>query len=271
MIIFAIVCIALAALIVAFLLGGKYGNGWLQAELAKERELTKLIVADRNKAQDLVAKAKAAAVQAGIDVKRVFPFLALLFAIGGFMASCDGGTLCHAQAVAALTPSGTSYSPETDLEKLDVQALSTAKATVDFAAFSLTDQAIADELKALAARQVTVRIYLDRGELQSECRADVTCARIPLKELIGFPGISIRVKYSKVLMHLKSYELDGLLLRDGSANFSIQGESRQDNSAVFTQDAAAVAGFERKFQAMWDRPDNLTVAQAVQSSPPVGK
>jgi phosphatidylserine/phosphatidylglycerophosphate/cardiolipin synthase-like enzyme len=188
-----------------------------------------------------------------------------------WVASCGGGggKLVFAQAVepgVAFLP-GTFYSPDTDLEKLDVQALDVAKATVDYAAFSLTDQAIADELKALAGRGVKVRIYLDRGELQAECRGDVTCARIPLHELIGLPGVDIRVKYSKVLMHLKSYEVDNFLVRDGSANFSVQGESRQDNSATFSTDGTALVKFSRKFEAMWGRPDNLTVAQAVGTEP----
>ena len=198
-------------------------------------------------------------------------WVALLFTGLQALASC-GGTLVPLSAQAAplyvsvdvpLNGTGTFYSPEMNLERLDVNALSTAKATVDLAAFSLTDQAIADELKALAARGVKVRIYLDRGELQSECRGDISCARIPLKELIGLPGVDIRVKYSKILMHLKSYEVDNFLLRDGSANFSIQGESKQDNSAVFSQDGNALAGFRTKFEAMWERKDNLTVAQAV--------
>jgi phosphatidylserine/phosphatidylglycerophosphate/cardiolipin synthase-like enzyme len=200
-----------------------------------------------------------------------------VLALGMWVASCDNGG--HGRHVFAQTavyqstmplPSlvsapGTFYSPETNLETLDVQALDAAHATVDFAAFSLTDQAIADELKALAGRGVRVRIYLDRGEVQSECRADVTCARIPLHALIGLAGVDIRVKRSKILMHLKSYEVDNFLVRDGSANFSIQGESRQDNSATFSSDGAALTRFSRKFQAMWDRPDNLTVAQAVGS------
>jgi len=66
-----------------------------------------------------------------------------------------------------------------------------------------------------------------------------------------------------VLMHLKSYEVDNLLERDGSANFSEQGEQRQDNSAIFTGEWSQIGGFAQKFKAMWNRPDNLTVALAV--------
>jgi phosphatidylserine/phosphatidylglycerophosphate/cardiolipin synthase-like enzyme len=194
--------------------------------------------------------------------------LALGLVTAGWIASCDGGgglrNAVFAQTAAAPAPPiGTFYSPEMNLELLDSKALGLAKGTIDLAAFSLTDDSVVESIDYAAAHGVKVRIYLDRGELQSECRGDITCARIPLSHLIGRPGVEIRVKFSKVLMHLKSYEVDNFLLRDGSANFSLQGERNQDNSAVFTQDGNALTGFERKFQAMWDRKDNLTVAQAV--------
>jgi len=172
-------------------------------------------------------------------------------------------------AVAAPTPAqlpaGTFYSPETNLETLDVAAIASAKQSLDLAAFSLTDQAVIDAIKARAQAGVLVRIYLDRGELQAECRGDISCQRSPIHALMNFPGVDIRVKFSKVLMHLKSYAVDQALIRDGSANFSVQGESRQDNSATFSTDAVVAAVFENKFRAMWVRPDNLTVAQAVQA------
>ena len=210
----------------------------------------------------------------GIGIRVTWLGLAALLALtcGLWVASC-GGTAVPLSAQAPVSAAGPAvgpgiyYSPEINLESLDARTLSTATAKVDFAAFSLTDQAVADELKALAGRGVKIRIYLDRGELQSECRGDITCSRIPLSELIGVPGIDIRVKYSKILMHLKSYEVDNSLLRDGSANFSIQGESKQDNSAVFTRDGDSLTWFEGKFQAMWERKDNLTVAQAVSAEP----
>jgi phosphatidylserine/phosphatidylglycerophosphate/cardiolipin synthase-like enzyme len=160
-------------------------------------------------------------------------------------------------------PLGTYYSPETNLEPFDVNAIKSAVKSIDLAAFSLTDQAMIDVLKAQAGHGVVIRIYLDRGELQAECRGDISCQRSPIHELMDVPGVTIKVKYSKVLMHLKSYLVDDCLLRDGSANFSVQGESRQDNSAVFSTDAGAMKGFGTKFAEMWMRPDNLGVAQAV--------
>lgn len=193
-------------------------------------------------------------------------FWALGMALSGWMASCGGGTFCHAQgAWTQLAGVGTSYSPDRNLESLDTLALGAAVKTVDLAAFSLTDAAIVDTLKADAARGVKIRIYLDRGELQSECRGDPTCARIPLHLLLDLPGVTVKVKFSKVLMHLKSYEIDGQLVRDGSANFSEQGENRQDNSAVFSGDRESLARFETKFEKMWARGDNLTVAEGIKA------
>jgi len=185
---------------------------------------------------------------------RGWAFLAVGFAITIWMAGC--GDWAYAQQP---LPSDTYYSPETNLEARDVSVLDSAQKTIDMAAFSLTDDAI---VKVLADR-AAIRIYLDRGELQAECRGDASCARIPLHGLIGLANVQIRVKHSKVLMHLKSYCVDSGLVRGGSANFSEQGERKQDNSATVSVDPESTKAFETKFAAMWARPDNLTVAQAV--------
>jgi phosphatidylserine/phosphatidylglycerophosphate/cardiolipin synthase-like enzyme len=189
---------------------------------------------------------------------RGWVFLAVGFAITVWLAGCND----YAYAQQPL-PSGTYYSPEMNLEAQDAAALGSARETIGLAAFSLTDEAIVKVLADRAQHGVAIRIYLDRGELQAECRGDASCARIPLHELIGLANVQIRVKHSKVLMHLKSYCVDSGLVRDGSANFSEQGESRQDNSATFSVDPGIAKAFVTKFAAMWDRPDNLTVAQAV--------
>ena len=189
---------------------------------------------------------------------RGWVFLAVGFVLSVWMAGCND--YAYAQQ---LLPSDTYYSPETNLEARDVAVLGSAQKTIDLAAFSLTDAAIVKVLADRAAHGVQVLIYLDRGELQAECRGDATCARIPLHALIGLANVQIRVKYSKVLMHLKSYCVDSGMVRGGSANFSEQGERRQDNSATFSVDPESATAFQTKFATMWARPDNLTVAQAV--------
>jgi phosphatidylserine/phosphatidylglycerophosphate/cardiolipin synthase-like enzyme len=50
-------------------------------------------------------------------------------------------------------------------------------------------------------------------------------------------------------MHLKSYQIDGRLLRTGAANFSASGLKRQENDLVTIERAGAAAGFKRAFDA----------------------
>jgi phosphatidylserine/phosphatidylglycerophosphate/cardiolipin synthase-like enzyme len=50
-------------------------------------------------------------------------------------------------------------------------------------------------------------------------------------------------------MHLKSYQIDGRLLRTGAANFSASGLKRQDNDLIVVESAALAARFKRNFEA----------------------
>ena len=50
-------------------------------------------------------------------------------------------------------------------------------------------------------------------------------------------------------MHLKSYEIDGRILRTGAANFSASGLKREDDDLIVIKDAQALAKFKRAFEA----------------------
>ena len=72
-------------------------------------------------------------------------------------------------------------------------------------------------------------------------------------------GVGVRVKGAKDLMHLKSYAIDGQMLRSGPANWSPTGLKRQDNDVLYESSPEAVGRFEAKFEEMWTKPSN-TVA-----------
>ena len=158
----------------------------------------------------------------------------------------------------------THYSNPGSLVGIDTGIIGSAKKTLDMAAYALADTDIVQAILAAAQHGVSIRLYLDRTELEAEARGDPTLSRWAGRVLMGAPNVQIKVKESSVLMHLKSYLVDGATLRDGSANFSPEGEIQQDNSLTVSDDAAAVAAFQAKFETMWARPDNLTAPQAVQ-------
>jgi phosphatidylserine/phosphatidylglycerophosphate/cardiolipin synthase-like enzyme len=147
------------------------------------------------------------------------------------------------------------YGPNENLERLDVQAIDRAEGHIDVAMYSFTNHAIADALVAAAKRGVQIRIYRDFEQYEEEQRRGDTYVA---QALASNQNISIRVKGVKELMHLKEWS-DGNQLREGSANWSVAGERRQDNSVAFYEDKQGAAIFERKFQMMWDRPDNMRV------------
>jgi len=158
------------------------------------------------------------------------------------------------------------YTNPADVSAIDVATLTDATATIEFAAYSLTHAAVISALIAKGKAGVKIRLYLDRTELESEARGDVQLSHSPLGALLTTPNVQTKVKHSTVLMHLKSYLVDGRLLRDGSANFSPLGEFEQDNSMLLTDDPATVRLFQTKFETMWGRLDNLSPAQAIASS-----
>ena len=153
------------------------------------------------------------------------------------------------------------FSPAENLEQLDLAGLDRARSTIDIAMYAFTDDYLAQRLRAIAAHGVKVRLYRDRSQYEQEQRNagehNDTCATDQLR---GQPNIEVRIKADRGrnIMHLKAYLVDGKLLRDGSANWSPAGLKAQDNNAHFTNDAAEVRAFQQAFEAMWQRPDNLT-------------
>jgi phosphatidylserine/phosphatidylglycerophosphate/cardiolipin synthase-like enzyme len=131
------------------------------------------------------------------------------------------------------------FSPEERLDTVDVALLSGARIAIDLASYSLTDGPVLEALNAAEHRGVMVRIVLDPHE-----RHDF----VDLGDLAD----NVRVKRAGSLMYLKAYEIDGRLLRTGSANFSTSGERQQDNDLVVIRDAKAVAKFDAHFERMWD-------------------
>jgi len=158
------------------------------------------------------------------------------------------------------------YTNPADVSQQDVDNISAAKSTLDIAAYTLTHQGIITAVDGRARAGVKVRLYLDRTELECEARGDATLAHCPLGVLLSTPNVQIKVKASSILMHLKSYCVDNKLLRDGSANFSPLGEGEQDNSMFCNDDSGVLAVWQCKFEAMWARQDNLSVAQAISES-----
>lgn len=158
--------------------------------------------------------------------------------------------------------SGEHYSPDENLERIDVALIDRARHRIDIAMYAFTDRPIADALIRAAGRGVTIRIYRDR--IQVRDRGDKT--RRLLASSAG-NRFTVLIKHNSFrnIMHLKAYAIDGRWLRTGSANWSPPGEgayctrhrrtrwNQQDNNLFITENRREIARFERTFDALFSR------------------
>jgi len=144
------------------------------------------------------------------------------------------------------------YAPVENLEHADVALIDQAEHNIDLAAYVMTDWPVMRALIRAAQRGVKVRIYMDGGRIGER-------EPTPLfRELIATPEIEVRFKRAgSPLMHLKSYQIDGRLLRTGAANFSATGLKRQDNDLGVIENAEAAAAFKRAFDARFAAGETL--------------
>jgi phosphatidylserine/phosphatidylglycerophosphate/cardiolipin synthase-like enzyme len=141
------------------------------------------------------------------------------------------------------------YAPGENLEHVDVALIDGA----DMAAYVLTDWPVMQALTRAADRGVAIRIYLDGAQFAEREPTKV------FNDLAETPDVEIRVKHkTSAPMHLKSYQIDGRLLRTGAANFSASGLKRQDNDLIVIESAEAAASFKRNFDARYASGEALS-------------
>jgi phosphatidylserine/phosphatidylglycerophosphate/cardiolipin synthase-like enzyme len=145
------------------------------------------------------------------------------------------------------------YAPIENLEHVDVALIDSAEREIDMAAYVLTDWPIMQALTRAADRSVAIRHYLDGTQLAEREPAKV------FRDLAETPGVEIRIKHeTSAPMHLKSYQIDGRILRTGAANFSASGLKRQDNDLIVIESAGAAASFKRNFDARFASGEALS-------------
>lgn len=173
------------------------------------------------------------------------PFIHARTRAGALCGVALGILATVANAATAPAPAVTvHYAPGENLERIDVDLIRSARSSIDLAGYVVTDWPIADELVKAAARGVVVRVVLDPSQRHA---LDRLALILP----------SIRRKKAGALMHLKSYAIDGTVLRSGSANFSPSGLKRQDNDLIVIRDPAAVRAFLAQFANIWQSAEPI--------------
>jgi phosphatidylserine/phosphatidylglycerophosphate/cardiolipin synthase-like enzyme len=160
-------------------------------------------------------------------------------------------------APATADPVEIHYAPVENLERVDVGLLQSARSKIDLTAYSLTDWPVIDALIDAHRRGVVIRVVLDPSQQHALDRLTEIAAGIRMKR----PG---------PYMHLKSYSIDGLLLRSGSANLTASGLKQQDNDIIVIHELAAARTFDARFEQIWSAAKPIAVVNPVAASPARG-
>jgi phosphatidylserine/phosphatidylglycerophosphate/cardiolipin synthase-like enzyme len=160
---------------------------------------------------------------------------------GGLVHAAEGGGQIY-------------FSPPQSLERVDVGLIEQAHSSIKVAMYAFTDRNIAEALARQASRGIEVWVYRDRDQFEQERMHRSQVEAI----LAGQRNIHVRVKGTNELMHEKVLLIDDKILRDGSGNWSVSAHY-QDNQVTVTEDVNQIAAFDREFEEMWNRRDNLVV------------
>ncbi len=160
------------------------------------------------------------------------------------------------------------FSPETNIQNVDIKWLNKSLKVkrLYVAMYSFTDYKIAKELIYLAKKGVEIYVY--RDDLQMSDKTDRTYM------LKNVKNIHIKAKKDRGfwnIMHEKIFIIPGVVLREGSANWSKSAEGascfhyncgsfeNQDNDALYITNKTAINIALHNFYHIWDRKTNIDI------------
>ncbi len=154
----------------------------------------------------------------------------------------------------------TFFSPEDSIPALLTSLLSSARQSVVLNMYGYDDDAL-DALIIAHAQdpKMYVQMSLDKSQ------AGGVHERKLLSGVLSTPGTNVAVGTSTkhAISHLKVLIVDGLYTVSGSTNWSLSGETAQDNQLTLQNDAIIAA----EYRAILDRNHVAMLAQMAQSRP----
>jgi mitochondrial cardiolipin hydrolase len=147
-----------------------------------------------------------------------------------------------ARAPAQATRSNACFSPGEACLNTIVQHFRSARRSVDFCVFTLSDDRIAHEVLAALARGVALRFITDNDK-ETDSGSDVARLRAA--------GVPTVVDRTSAHMHHKFAIFDGQWLLNGSYNWTRSACTYNEENLVATNDATLLRQFQGAFDELW--------------------
>jgi phosphatidylserine/phosphatidylglycerophosphate/cardiolipin synthase-like enzyme len=140
------------------------------------------------------------------------------------------------------------FSPNGGTQKRLVDAIASAKTSIDIAIYSFTAQPIFNSLVEAVKRGVKIRAVFDKSEThgaQAKFHDQLEQLGVPIKVLAPAGGI----------MHDKYIIIDDLILEWGSYNYTNRAELNNRENATFSKDPTLIAKYKANFNTMFMTAD----------------
>jgi phosphatidylserine/phosphatidylglycerophosphate/cardiolipin synthase-like enzyme len=149
----------------------------------------------------------------------------------------------HAQLTVAGVPLEVFFSPDDDVADRIIGLIDDARVSLEFAAFSLTADSIADRMLAASARGVRVRGVMETTQsvgLGSEY------------ENLRAAGLDVRLDGNPFNMHHKFLIIDQEIVVTGSYNFTISAEEHNDENLLVLHDPEIAGAYAKEFARIFE-------------------
>jgi phosphatidylserine/phosphatidylglycerophosphate/cardiolipin synthase-like enzyme len=151
------------------------------------------------------------------------------------------------------------FSDETQISTHLIAAIDATKESLDIAIYELAISEIFDALKRAKDRGVKARIILDQSHVYPEKAGARRSPEIDSLIAAGFELRTLRGGDAFGIMHNKFALFDGKLMKTGSYNWTRAADTQHYENALFDDNAARLASYQRYWQWMWEsgRPVDL--------------
>jgi phosphatidylserine/phosphatidylglycerophosphate/cardiolipin synthase-like enzyme len=125
-------------------------------------------------------------------------------------------------------------------EQAIINAIESAQSSIDLAIYNISNENIGDALLAAARRGVNVRMVMENKNLDGVVAQGLAAGGIPIQE-----------DDRDALMHNKFIIIDNLDVWTGSANFTYNGLSSDDNNLVHIRSSRLAENYSTEFEEMF--------------------
>lgn len=150
------------------------------------------------------------------------------------------------------------FSPSGQALQNVLDAIHSARGSIDLAAYSFTSREVADALIAAADKGITVRVVADKKGNSGKYSAVTSLTR---------HGVPVRLNDHYAIMHNKFLIVDEKTTETGSFNYTASADRRNAENALVIWNEPQLAGlYEKEFTRLWEESSRPATKEAPQNT-----